>query len=80
MNGVKSAKLAISKGGTFDPVRGIWKCWGLDAFIWSAINVPLLNFFDNVTQSLQNPEFVSILGKKWIFSKGHPYSIFKLVY
>ena len=32
-----------------------------------------------VSQSLPNPEFVSILVKKWIFSKGHPYSIFILV-
>jgi hypothetical protein len=31
-----------------------------------------------VSQSFQNPEFVSILGKKWIFSKGHPFSIFIL--
>jgi hypothetical protein len=41
--------------------------------------VPLLNFFHNVPQSLSNPEFVSILGKKVIFSKGHPYSISILV-
>ena len=39
------------------------------------MNVPLLNFFHNVSQFLPNPEFVSILGKKVIFSKGHPYSI-----
>ena len=43
------------------------------------MNVPFLNFFHNVSQSLSNPEFVSILGKKVIFSKGHPYSISILV-
>ena len=40
----------------------------------------ILSLDDDVSQYLQNPAFVSILGKKWIFSKGHPYSIFKLVY
>jgi hypothetical protein len=43
------------------------------------MNMPLLCFDHNVSQSFQNPEFVSILGKKVIFSKGHPYSIFILV-
>jgi hypothetical protein len=65
--------------GTFDPVHEIWNLLCLYILIWSAMNVPLLKFFDNVSQSLQNSEFVSILGKKWIFSIGHPYSIFKLV-
>jgi hypothetical protein len=41
--------------------------------------VPLVDFVHNVSQSLPNPKFESILGKKWIFSKGHPYSIFILV-
>jgi hypothetical protein len=40
------------------------------------MNMPLVDFVHNVSQSLPNPKFVSILGKKWIFSKGHPYSIF----
>ena len=30
--------------------------------------------FSIMSQSLPNPEFVSILVKKWIFSKGHPYA------
>ena len=47
--------------------------------LFEAMNVPFLNFFHNVSLSLPNPEFVSILVKKWIFSKGHPYSIFNLV-
>jgi hypothetical protein len=37
------------------------------------------NVFHDVSRSLPNPEFVSILGKKVIFSKGHPYSISILV-
>ena len=65
--------------GTFDPVHGIWKFLWPNTFIWSAMNVPLWNFFHNVSQSLPNPEFVSILDKKVIFSKGHPYSISILV-
>ena len=64
---VKSAKLAISKVALLTPYMG------LNTFIWSAMNVPLLNFFDNMSQSLQNTEFVSILDKKWIFSKSIRY-------
>ena len=63
----------------FWPVHGIWSFLCSNTFIWSAINVPLLHFFHNVSQSLPNPEFVSILVKNWILSKGHPYSIFILV-
>ena len=44
------------------------------------MNVPLLNVFNNVPQSLQNPKFVAVLGKKLIFPKGYPYSIFKFAY
>ena len=36
--------------------------------------------FPQVSQSLPNPEFVSILGKKLIFSKRHPYSNSILVF
>ena len=38
-----------------------------------------VKFVKNLSQFLPNPEFVSILGKKVIFSKGHPYSISILV-
>ena len=50
-----------------------------NTFTSSAMHVLLLNFFDNVSQSLPNQEFVSILVKRWIFSKRLPYSIFILV-
>ena len=50
---------------------GIWKFLWSNIFIWSAMNVPLINFFHNVSQSLPNPKFVSILGKKVIFSIHH---------
>ena len=65
--------------GTFDPVHGIWNFLSPNAFIWSVMNIPLLDFVHNVSQSLPNSELVSILDKKVIFSKGHPYSIFILV-
>jgi hypothetical protein len=55
-------------------------CFLYIKFSWIGVmNVPLLNFFNNESQSLPNPEFVSILDKKAIFSKGHPYSISILV-
>ena len=67
------------QSGTFDPVHGIWKFLWPNTFIWSAMNVPLWKFFHNVSQSLPNPEFVSILRKKAIFSKVYPYSISNFV-
>jgi hypothetical protein len=39
------------------------------------MNVPLLNFFDNVSQSLQNPEFVSFWAKRR-FSQKNIYAAF----
>ena len=57
-HGVKSAKLAISK------VQGIWKNFGSNTFIWSTKNVPLSDFFHNVSQSLQTLKLLSILCKK----------------
>ena len=79
VHGVKSANWQFLK-------CHFWpRAWKLNfflwpnTFIWSVMNVPLLNFFHNVSQFLPNPEFVSILGKKVIFSKGHPYSISILV-
>ena len=65
--------------GTFDPGHGIWNFLWPNTFIRSVMNVLLLNFFHNVSQFLPNPEFVSIKGKKVIFSKGHQYSISILV-
>ena len=75
MHGVKSAKLAISKVALLTP------CMEFENFCGyiPSFEVPLLDFFHNVSQSLPNPEFVSILDKKAIFSKGHPYSISILV-
>ena len=60
MLGIKSAKLAISKVALLIP------CMEFE----SVMNMPLLDFDHNVSQSLRNPKLVSILGKKWIFSKG----------
>ena len=44
--------------------------WNLKFFVanWSVMNMPLLDFDPNVSQFFQNPEFMSILGKKWMFS------------
>ena len=68
---------------TFDLVHWIWIFFWPNTFIWSAMNVGLyecaiMKLFPYVSQSLPNPEFVSIVDKKVISLKGHPYSIFIL--
>ena len=65
--------------GTFDSLHGIWNFLGPNTFIWSLLNVPLVNFFKNVSQFLPNPGFRSIQVKKCLFSKGHIFGIFILV-
>jgi hypothetical protein len=61
MHGIKSAKLAISKVALLTLYM---------EFEFFCGQIP--SFVHNVSQSLPNPELVSILGKKWTFSKGHP--------
>ena len=50
--------------GTFDSLHGIWNFLCPNTFIWSALNLPLVDFFKNVSQFLQNPGFRSIQVKK----------------
>ena len=66
----------------------IWHFWfpawnfiffGPNTFIWNVLNVPLVNFFKNVSQFLPNPGFRSIQVKKCLFSKGHIFGILILV-
>ena len=73
---IKSAKLAMAKVALLTLCIEVWFFLRSNTFTSSAMHVLLLNFFDNVSQSLPNQEFVSILVKRWIFSKGHPYCIF----
>ena len=60
------------------------RAWKLKFFVAKHIHLKcyecaIIELFHNVSQFLPNPEFVSILVKKVIFSKGHPYSISILV-
>ena len=65
--------------GTLDSLHGIWNFLGPNTFIWSLLNMPLVNFFKNVSQFLPNPGFRSIQVKKCLFWKGHIFCIFILV-
>jgi hypothetical protein len=57
-----------------------WSCaWNLKFFVAKYIHLKCYEYAFTVSQSLPNPEFASILAKKWIFSNRHPCSIFIFV-
>ena len=63
------------------PIWHFWsRAWNLKIFVAKYLNLKCHHWtFSKMCLSLPNPEFVLILDKKVIFSKGHLYSISILV-
>ena len=66
MKGIKSVNLEIAN---------LAICMDFEVLL----NMPLLDYVQNMSLSLPNPEFRSIQLKKCLFSKGHIFGIFILV-